>query len=115
MERIFAVSDFIRPSDTTPLRSVVLETPDSVVIVWHVAPGQEIPSHLHPHGQDTWTVLSGMADYYFGNGIQRTIKAGEIAVARPGEIHGAFNCGKEDFTFVSVVSSDKAGYVVAPK
>ncbi|WP_253192373.1 cupin domain-containing protein, partial [Klebsiella pneumoniae] len=52
-------------------------------------PGQEIAAHIHPHGQDTWTVLSGMADYFQGNGIVRALREGEIAVARPGQVHGA--------------------------
>lgn len=108
--RVFASAAFIRPSDVTPFRSVVLETPDSVVIVWHVAPGQELAAHHHPAGQDTWTVLSGSADYYLGGGKVVPLKAGDIAVARPGEVHGAINRGSEPFIFVSVVSSNQAGY-----
>ena len=56
--RIFSVTEYIRPSDGEPIRSVVLETKDSAVVVWH-APGQEITAHVHPDGQDTWTVISG--------------------------------------------------------
>ena len=55
--RIFSVSDFVRPSDGEPVRSVVLETEESVIVVWYVCPGQEIAAHVHPSGQDTWTVL----------------------------------------------------------
>jgi len=64
--RLFSVSDFIHPSDGEPVRSVVLETEESVIVVWYVRPGQEIATHVHPHGQDTWTVLSGSANYYQG-------------------------------------------------
>jgi len=110
--RVFNSAAFIRPSDFTPIRSVVLETPDSVVIVWHVAPGQEIAAHHHPAGQDTWTVLSGSADYYLGGGRQQPLKAGDIAIARPGELHGAVNRGDSPFVFVSVVSSNQAGYIL---
>ncbi|WP_415259430.1 cupin domain-containing protein, partial [Thauera phenylacetica] len=56
-----------------------------------------IAAHIHPHGQDTWTVLSGMADYFQGNGIVRALREGEIAVARPGQVHGARNTGTEPF------------------
>ncbi len=52
---------------------VVLETRDSIIVAWHVHPGQEIGDHIHPHGQDTWTVLSGMADYFQGNAIVRAL------------------------------------------
>ncbi|STL60979.1 Protein of uncharacterised function DUF86 [Escherichia coli] len=67
--RIFSVAEYVQPSEGEPIRSVVLETRDSIIVVWHVHPGQEIAAHIHPHGQDTWTVLSGMADYFQGNGL----------------------------------------------
>jgi quercetin dioxygenase-like cupin family protein len=86
--RIFSVAEYVQPSEGEPIRSVVLETRDSIIVVWHVHPGQEIAAHIHPHGQDTWTVLSGMADYFQGNGIVRALREGEIAVARPGQVHG---------------------------
>ena len=113
--RIFSVADFTRPSAGEPIRSVVLETPDAVIVVWHVAPGQEIAAHIHPHGQDTWTVISGEADYYKGAGAVSLLRAGEIAVAKPGQVHGARNGGSEPFLFVSVVASGNAGYALAEK
>ncbi|HNP04387.1 MAG TPA: cupin domain-containing protein [Rhodocyclaceae bacterium] len=109
-QRIFDIVDFVQPSSDTPIRSVMLETPDSVVVVWHARPGQEIAPHLHPAGQDTWIVISGSAQYYQGNGVRRPLVKGQVAVARPGEVHGALNEGSEDFVFVSVVSSGAAGY-----
>lgn len=63
--RIFSVSEFVRSSNGEPIRLVVLETEESVIVVWYVRPGQEIAAHIHPQGQDTWTVLSGSADYGF--------------------------------------------------
>src|SRR3546814_10411079 len=62
--RIFSVAEYVQPTSGEPIRSVALETRDSIIVVWHVHPGQEIAAHIHPHGQDTWTVLSGMADYF---------------------------------------------------
>ncbi len=112
-QRIFAVADFIRPSPDQPIRSVLLETADSVIVVWHARPGQEIAAHTHPAGQDSWIVLAGRADYYQGDGVRRPLAKGQVAVARPGEVHGALNTGEEDFVFVSVVSSNTAGYVPA--
>lgn len=49
----FSVDEYVRPSNGEPIRSVVLETNDSVVVVWHAYPRQEIAAHVHPHGQDT--------------------------------------------------------------
>lgn len=113
--RIFSVAEYVQPSEGEPIRSVVLETRDSIIVVWHVHPGQEIAAHIHPHGQDTWTVLSGMADYFQGNGIVRALREGEIAVARPGQVHGARNTGTEPFVLVSVVASANAGFVLAER
>ena len=113
--RIFSVADYVQPSEGEPIRSVVLETPDSVIVVWHVHPGQEIAAHIHPNGQDTWTVLSGTADYFQGNGVMHALKQGEIAVALPGQVHGARNTGAEPFVFVSVVASANAGYALAER
>lgn len=113
--RIFSVEDFIHPSEGEPFRSVVLQTDEAAIVVWHVAPGQEIEAHVHPHGQDTWTITAGEADYYKGGGETVRLKVGEIAVAKPGQVHGAKNSGTEPFIFVSVVTSIHAGYVLAEK
>ncbi len=113
--RIFSIAEFIRLSEGQPIRSVILETAESVIIVWHVSPGQEIPAHIHPNGQDTWTVISGSAGYYLGGGVVTHLKAGDIAVAKPGQVHGAVNSGTEPFVFVSVVASGNAGFALAGK
>jgi quercetin dioxygenase-like cupin family protein len=56
-----------------------------------------------------------MADYFQGNGIVRALREGEIAVARPGQVHGARNTGTEPFVLVSVVASANAGFVLAER
>ncbi|SJM90659.1 cupin domain-containing protein [Crenothrix polyspora] len=111
--RILPVADYIQPSEGEPIRSVVLETPESIIVVWHVQTGQEIPAHIHPYGQDTWTVLSGMADYFAGDGLAYSITTHDIAVATPGQVHGAKNRASEPFVFVSVVAPGNAGYALA--
>lgn len=114
--RMFSVSEFVRPSDGEAIRPVVLETEESAIVVWYIQPGQEIPAHVHPHGQDTWTVLSGHADYYQGSGVVTSLRAGEIAVAKPGQVHGVMNTdSKESFVFVSVLAPGNAGYALADK
>jgi quercetin dioxygenase-like cupin family protein len=86
-----------------------------VIVVWHVLPGQEIAAHVHPNGQDTWTVLSGAAEYFQGNGLVRALRANEIAVAKRGQVHGARNDGSEPFVFVSVVATGNPGFALAEK
>ncbi|HYD97308.1 MAG TPA: cupin domain-containing protein [Noviherbaspirillum sp.] len=113
-QRIFAVADHEQPSQDEPVRSVVLETPDALIVVWHLRPGQEIAPHVHPRGQDTWTVLSGAAEYFQGGGVMRSLQAKEVAVALPGQVHGARNTGTVPFVFVSVVAPGNAGFALAP-
>jgi quercetin dioxygenase-like cupin family protein len=110
-QRIFRVADHLQPSDEEPIRSVVHETGDAVVVAWTVKPGQRITPHVHPSGQDTWTVISGAGAYQVdASGKTVTISAGDIAIAPTGAVHGFLNTGSEDFVFVSVVCPELAGF-----
>ncbi len=109
--RIFQVADHLQPSEGEPIRSVVHETTDAVVVAWTVKPGQRISPHVHPSGQDTWTVISGVGEYQVDeSGKTVRIAAGDIAVATSGAVHGLLNTGSQDFIFVSVVSPALAGF-----
>lgn len=109
--RIFASADFMQPSSGEPIRSVVTQTPHAVVVAWHVEPGQRIAAHVHPEGQDTWTVLSGQGRYQLdARGSTRPIGPGDVVVAPRGCVHGVLNDGTQPLRFVSVVSPADAGY-----
>ncbi|MFQ4144968.1 cupin domain-containing protein [Chlorogloeopsis sp. ULAP02] len=111
MTRIFNSSKFLQPTDGEPIRSVVTESKDAVVVAWYIKPGQEIAPHIHPHGQDTWTILSGKGKYYLDRaGTAKPIFAGDVVVAHTGCVHGVFNHGDEPLVFISVVSPADAGY-----
>jgi quercetin dioxygenase-like cupin family protein len=109
--RIFDSNEFFRPSTDEPIRSVVTESADAVVVAWHVAPGQSIAPHVHPAGQDVWTILSGKGRYIASvSGETRAVAAGDVAVATRGQVHGVINDGAEVLTFISVVAPIGAGY-----
>jgi quercetin dioxygenase-like cupin family protein len=110
--RIFSSSEFFQPTDDgEPIRSVITESKESIVVVWYIKPGQEIPAHLHPNGQDTWTILSGTGDYYLDRlGMTKSIAAGDIVIAHTGSVHGVLNNGDQPLVFISVVSPANAGY-----
>lgn len=110
-ERVFASRSFQQPADGEPIRSVITESADAALISWIVKPGQRISPHVHPAGQDTWTVLSGRGQYQVnaaGDTVQ--IRAGDVVVANRGEVHGVFNDGDEPLEFVSVVCPAAAGF-----
>lgn len=107
--RFFKNNTFFQPSDNEPVRTVISESEHSVVVAWYVKAGQKIPAHCHPNGQDTWTVLSGSAEYCLDADSRRQLSAGDVVIAYQGQMHGAFNNCAEPFTFISVVSAN-AGY-----
>jgi len=110
-ERVYASGDFFTPSAGEPIRSVVTESPDAVVVAWHVEPGQTIAPHVHPSGQDTWIVLAGCGEYIADErGTTRMIRPGDIAIAHTGAVHGVHNRGADVLRFISVVAPAEAGY-----
>lgn len=109
--RIFNSSGFFLPDDGEPIRSVITESKDAVIVAWYIKPGQETRAHMHPTGQDTWTILAGTGEYYLdGAGTTRPIKPGDVVIAHTGEVHGVLNNGTEPLMFISVVSPADAGY-----
>jgi quercetin dioxygenase-like cupin family protein len=109
--RIFNSSEFFQPTTGEPIRSVVAESQDAVIVAWCINPGQEIPAHIHPDGQDTWTILAGKGEYYLDlAGTTKPIAAGDVVVAHTKSVHGVFNNSDEPLVFISVVSPANAGY-----
>jgi quercetin dioxygenase-like cupin family protein len=103
--------DCFQPTTTEPIRSVVAESKEATIVAWYINPGQTIPPHVHPQGQDTWTILSGTGQYYLDLlGNHQTIVAGDVVVAIAGDVHGVYNHGDEALTFISVVAPLEAGY-----
>lgn len=109
--RAFSTSDFFIPSDNEPLRTVVKETDMAVIVAWLVLPGQQIRPHIHPQGQDTWTILSGSGEYITDlDGTLQKVSAGDVVVAYTNDVHGVINNGSEPLRFISVVAPANAGY-----
>jgi len=82
-------------------------------VAWHLRPEQRIPLHVHPKGQDTWTILAGNGRYYLDDkGTTKAITKGDVVVAHSGEVHGVYNNDQEPLMFISVVSPADAGYQI---
>jgi quercetin dioxygenase-like cupin family protein len=110
-QRIFNSDDHMQPSDGEPIRSVVSESSDAVIVAWHVKPGQRIAAHTHPEGQDTWIVLSGQGFYQTdAQGSTVAIGPGDVAMANKGMVHGVVCTSSEPLQFISVVAPADAGY-----
>jgi quercetin dioxygenase-like cupin family protein len=101
----------MQASDGEPIRSVITESAHAVIVAWHVQPGQWIAAHVHPHGQDTWTVLEGEGCYQIdASGGAVPIGPGDVVVAEQGRVHGVQCTSAVPLRFVSVVSPAEAGY-----
>ncbi|MBJ2227388.1 MULTISPECIES: cupin domain-containing protein [Pseudomonas] len=108
--RVYKSHEFMQPAEKEPIRSVV-ESSHSVIVAWHVEPGQTIAPHIHPDGQDTWTILSGEGQYQIdeqGNTV--AIVPGDIVVANKGQVHGVLCTSVGPLRFISVVAPLDAGY-----
>jgi quercetin dioxygenase-like cupin family protein len=115
--RIFDIAKFLQPSEGEPIRSVITESEHAIVVAWDIQPGQTLPAHIHPHGQDTWTILRGQGEYYVDQaGTTQLITAGDVVIAPIGCVHGVYNNGETPLVFISVVAPGDAGYQrVAPE
>ena len=109
--RIFHSAKFFQPTNGEPIRSVISESPESTIVAWCIQPHQSIPAHIHPQGQDTWTILSGQGEYFLDRaGMTKSIVKGDVVIAPTGSVHGVFNNSNEPLIFISVVSPSTAGY-----
>ena len=110
-QRVFRVADHLQAKDGEPIRSVVHATDDAAIVAWTVKPGQRISAHVHPSGQDTWTILAGEGDYQVDVAGQTVrIAAGDVVVASAGAVHGVLSTGAQALVFVSVVSPALSGF-----
>jgi len=109
-ERTFDVEMLVQFSDVKATVTEISVTDHSSIAVWGVRPGQEVPAHIHPDGQDTWVMIRGELTYYLGNGQRKTIRAGQVDVADHHQVHGAINEGTEDAIFISIYSAPKLGW-----
>ncbi len=70
--------------------------------LWCLEPGQEVPAHYHPGADDVWVVLEGEGTYFLGEGEKVRLKAGMVALAPAGAVHGMVNDGEGRFVFFAV-------------
>ncbi|AFZ35813.1 Cupin 2 conserved barrel domain protein [Stanieria cyanosphaera PCC 7437] len=105
IQRTFDVEKLVCFSEEKAIVTEISITKHSSIAVWGVRPGQQVPAHTHPDGQDTWIVIRGELTYYLGDGQKKIISAGQVDVAEPFQVHGAINEGFEDAVFLSVYSA----------
>lgn len=116
-ERLFH-TDYFQLNDSEATKSVLTQSTDAAVSAWTVLPGQSIPPHIHPQGQDSFVILSGAGSYQIdAAGTTIPVKAGDVIVARRWEVHALFNdpsAQQEPIRLISIVSPADADRVAVP-
>lgn len=111
MKRLYKSADYFESNSGDPIRSVIVETGEAVVVAWHLNPGQSIDAHIHPQGQDTWYVVEGEGMYQTdSSGSTQHLSAGDVVIAPTKCIHSVLNTGPRVLRIISVVSPASAGY-----
>jgi quercetin dioxygenase-like cupin family protein len=109
-DRIINAGEAVRFSDDKATVTELSITGFTSIAVWGVRPGQTVPAHTHPDGQDTWVMVRGELTYFLGSGARRTIRAGDVDVADRDQVHGAVNESGADAVFLSIYSAPKLGW-----
>ncbi|MDN5345199.1 MAG: hypothetical protein PWQ18_1313 [Clostridia bacterium] len=101
-DRFFNVSEVIKDLGARATKTILYENERTNGVVWYVPPGEEVVAHWHPATDDAWIIIAGEGEYYLGGGVTHPIKAGMVALAARGEIHGVRATGPEPLVFVAI-------------
>lgn len=67
-----------------------------------VEPGAVQPRHSHEKALQIWYALEGEGYLLLANDEERPFKAGDVAVAFPGDVHGFINRSDKVFHYITV-------------
>ncbi len=84
------------------VKNIVFENDRTNGVIWFVPPGKEIPAHFHPATDDIWVVIQGQGEYYLGNGQTHPLRAGMMAIAEQGQVHGVKSTGDSPLIVVAI-------------
>ena len=107
--------EFIRKEDVSVLSnpgvvSLQLLNPDSApdarftVTEVRLEAGASQPRHSHELSEQVWYALRGTGTLLLGGGREAPFRSGDVVRFAPGEVHGLFNGGGDEFAYVSVTA-----------
>jgi quercetin dioxygenase-like cupin family protein len=90
-------------------------TPNFAMRQFEVAPGGYTPRHFHPYEHEVF-VLEGEGVVYEGE-TPHALKAGDVVLVRPDEVHQFQNTGQTPLKFLCLVPNSATGKTatVAPE
>ena len=78
-------------------------------------PGAYIGLHAHNDNEDAYLILSGTGVFTDGDGNAWIVKAGDMTIARPGQLHGLANIYDEDLVFLDIIAKNSSADLEAIK
>ena len=67
-------------------------------------PGDSIGYHQHITNEDTYIIVSGEGIFTDSDGKEKTVKAGDVTIARKGDSHALKNAGTEPLIFLDIIA-----------
>lgn len=99
-ERVFEIDKIAKFDPNEAQKNYFYETDKTVGAVWCLEPGQELYLHSHSNVDDIWVCMEGEGTYFPDLENEIPIRKGMVLLAKPNQIHGMRNTGKERFVFV---------------
>ena len=89
--------------------------PNFAMRQFEVAPGGHTPRHSHPYEHEVY-VLAGSGVVFEGD-VEHPLRAGDVVLVRPDEVHQFCNHGNSPLKFLCLVphSASKGQITVAPE
>jgi len=67
-------------------------------------PGDSIGYHQHITNEDTYIIVSGEGVFTDADGKEKSVKSGDITIARKGDSHALKNTGTEPLIFLDIIA-----------
>lgn len=67
-------------------------------------PGDSIGLHRHETTEDSYIIISGTGTFTDTDGKHYIVKAGDVTIARKGQIHALANTSNEPLVFIDVIA-----------
>lgn len=104
--RIFNIADhvIVNAEKLTSGRMYVGNAFRAVVLT--LVPGQGQKIHMHPATDHAWFIVSGTGEVTMEDGRRETIKPGQFLVHPRGTVHGIFNVGTDNLTYIALSTGE---------
>jgi len=100
--RVFTIADHIVIGEKNERAGRMYVGDEFRAVVITLSPGQAQPVHMHPETSHAWFIVSGSGEVTMEDGRKERIAAGQFAVHPRNSVHGLFNDGAENLTYIAL-------------